>query len=127
MMGSPYPLGTAVREQLKDSYSDTGRPSIDPELLLHICSDRQFVPHQQACGRLARASGMALVHRARFRSEDSTFLQLFEEWPWAFPGIGAVRSDVRTHCRPVIRRDLDKCWLMRLFTHALTPVKFSLF
>ena len=36
MMGSPYPLGTAVREQLKDSYSDTGRPSIDPELLLHI-------------------------------------------------------------------------------------------
>ena len=34
MMGSPYPLGTAVREQLKDSYSDTGRPSIDPELLL---------------------------------------------------------------------------------------------
>ena len=25
-----------VREQLKDSYSDTGRPSIDPELLLRI-------------------------------------------------------------------------------------------
>src|SRR6201987_3094587 len=25
-----------VRQQLKDSYSDTGRPSIDPELLLRI-------------------------------------------------------------------------------------------
>ena len=25
-----------VREQLKESYSDTGRPSIDPELLLRI-------------------------------------------------------------------------------------------
>ncbi|MGA8305467.1 MAG: transposase, partial [Candidatus Acidiferrales bacterium] len=25
-----------VREQLQDSYSDTGRPSIDPELLLRI-------------------------------------------------------------------------------------------
>src|ERR1700739_3725129 len=25
-----------VRERLKDSYSDTGRPSIDPELLLRI-------------------------------------------------------------------------------------------
>ena len=25
-----------VRQQLKDSYSETGRPSIDPELLLRI-------------------------------------------------------------------------------------------
>jgi transposase len=25
-----------IREKLKDSYSDTGRPSIDPELLLRI-------------------------------------------------------------------------------------------
>ncbi|HXW91157.1 MAG TPA: hypothetical protein VEK33_11475 [Terriglobales bacterium] len=27
-----------VRQQLKDSYSETGRPSIDPELLLRILS-----------------------------------------------------------------------------------------
>jgi hypothetical protein len=26
-----------VRQQLKDSYSETGRPSIDPELLLAFC------------------------------------------------------------------------------------------
>src|SRR5437667_279213 len=29
-------FGGFVREQLKDSYSETGRPSIDPELLLRI-------------------------------------------------------------------------------------------
>ena len=28
-----------VREKLKESYSDTGRPSIDPELLLRIFSE----------------------------------------------------------------------------------------
>jgi transposase len=40
---SPHPriqqahqLCRVVRERLKDSYSDTGRPSIDPELLLRI-------------------------------------------------------------------------------------------
>jgi transposase len=42
-----------VREKLKDSYSDTGRPSIDPELLLRILligylygvtSERKLVP-----------------------------------------------------------------------------------
>jgi len=27
-----------VRQQLKDSYSETGRPSIDPELLLRMSS-----------------------------------------------------------------------------------------
>jgi hypothetical protein len=26
----------SVRQQLKDSYSETGRPSVDPELLLRI-------------------------------------------------------------------------------------------
>jgi transposase len=29
-----------VRQQLKDSYSETGRPSIDPELLLHETSKK---------------------------------------------------------------------------------------
>ncbi len=64
-----------VRQQLKDSYSETGRPSIDPELLLRILligylygitSERKFV------GGTAHASGVALVHRSRFRSGDST-------------------------------------------------------
>ena len=65
-----------VREKLKESYSDTGRPSIDPELLLRILligylygitSERKLVEE------LRIASGVALVYRAwasirRFRT-----------------------------------------------------------
>jgi hypothetical protein len=56
-----------VREELKESYSDTGRPSIDPELLLRILligylygisSERKLVEE------LSHASSMALVHRS---------------------------------------------------------------
>jgi transposase len=36
-----------VREQLKNSYSETGRPSIDPELLLQHPVDWLFVWHHQ--------------------------------------------------------------------------------
>ena len=32
-----------VRQQLKDSYSETGRPSIDPELLLRILAGGQHL------------------------------------------------------------------------------------
>ena len=47
-----------VRQQLKDSYSETGRPSIDPELLLRILligylyaitSERKLVQRNWAC------------------------------------------------------------------------------
>ena len=36
-----------IHERLKYSYSDTGRPSIDPELLLRNSADWLFVWHQQ--------------------------------------------------------------------------------
>ncbi|MBZ5689360.1 MAG: hypothetical protein LAP86_30530 [Acidobacteriia bacterium] len=36
-----------VREQLKDSYSENGRPSIDPELLLHILLGGLSLRHHQ--------------------------------------------------------------------------------
>jgi transposase len=57
-----------VRKRLKASYSDTGRPSIDPELLLRIlplviCTAS---PAAQAGGRAAHAPGLALVHRPGF-------------------------------------------------------------
>src|ERR1019366_1737552 len=57
-----------VRQQLKDSYSETGRPSIDPELLLRILligylygisSERKLVEE-------LRASGVAMVHGTGF-------------------------------------------------------------
>ena len=38
---------TVVREKLEDSYSETGRPSIDPELLLRILLDRLSVRYHQ--------------------------------------------------------------------------------
>lgn len=43
-----------VREQLKDSYSDTGRPSIDPELLLRIVRSR--VAHRTGSGESSRGT-----------------------------------------------------------------------
>jgi hypothetical protein len=55
-----------VREQLRDSYSDTGRPSIDPEVLLRILLLGLPVWHHrrtQARARTAHAPGVALVHR----------------------------------------------------------------
>src|SRR5215472_11853734 len=64
-----------VREQLEDSYSETGRPSIDPELLLRILligylygitSERKLVeePRMHLAWRWFRGPG--------FRSRDST-------------------------------------------------------
>src|SRR6266404_3386558 len=55
-----------VREKLKASYSNTGRPSIDPELLLRILLIGYLWHHQrtQAGGGTAHASGVALVHRS---------------------------------------------------------------
>ena len=51
-----------VRKRLKDSYSETGRPSIDPELLLRILligylygvsSERKLVEEPRECIALA--------------------------------------------------------------------------
>ena len=68
-----------VRERLKDSYSETGRPSIDPELSAAHPADWLSVRHHQrtqAGGRTAHASGLALVHRIGLRSGDSASLHL---------------------------------------------------
>src|ERR1035438_7099441 len=81
-----------VREKLKDSYSDTGRPSIDPELLLRILligylygitSERKLVEE-------LRASGVALVHRSGLRSGNPASLHVLEEPARAIPGIETV-------------------------------------
>jgi hypothetical protein len=62
-----------VRERLKDSYSDTGRPSIDPELLLRI-----LWPHASQLGWCAETSyrsmelslRQTLPRRAAFRESS---------------------------------------------------------
>jgi hypothetical protein len=56
-----------VREELKESYSDTGRPSVDPELLLRILLIGYLygiTSEPKTGGRVAHASSMALVHRS---------------------------------------------------------------
>ena len=58
-----------VREKLKDSYSGTGRPSIDPELLLRIL-------------------------RIGIRSGDSASLHVLQESAREIPGVEAVRATV---------------------------------
>src|SRR5437764_14828235 len=76
-----------VRERLKDSYSENGRPSIDPELLLRILligylygitSERRLVEELRM---------VALVHRAGLRPGDPASLHVFEKPPWTVSGI----------------------------------------
>ena len=70
-----------VREKLKDSYSDTGRPSIDPELLLGILligylygvtSERKLVEELQMHLAQCRFTGLS-------RSRDSPSLHVLQE------------------------------------------------
>src|ERR1700739_2170430 len=88
-----------VREKLKDSYSDTGRPSIDPELLLRILligylygvtSERKLVEELQMHLAWRWFTGLSfdqeIPHHSTFsknrhgRFQESTlFQQLFEQ------------------------------------------------
>ena len=82
-----------VREKLKESYSDTGRPSIDPELLLRILLIGYLygVTSERKLGRgTAHASGVALVHRSGFRSGDSASLHVLEESARKISGVEVV-------------------------------------
>jgi hypothetical protein len=82
-----------VRRQLKDSYSETGRPSIDPELLLRMLLIGYLLRHQQraqAGGGTAHAPGVALVHGLGFRSGNPPSLHVLEKPARAVSGIEAV-------------------------------------
>ena len=88
-----------VREKLKDSYSDTGRPSIDPELLLRILligylygvtSERKLVEELQMHLAWRWFTGLSfdqeIPHHSTFSKnrhgrfqESNLFQQLFEE------------------------------------------------
>src|ERR1700740_3097938 len=88
-----------VREKLKDSYSDTGRPSIDPEVLLRILligylygvtSERKLVEELQMHLAWRWFTGLSfdqeIPHHSTFSKnrhgrflESNLFQQLFEE------------------------------------------------
>jgi hypothetical protein len=56
-----------VREQLQESYSDTGRPSIDPELLLRILLNRYLPLYRSRQGRHRLTQPRVKIHTARTR------------------------------------------------------------
>src|SRR6202047_1312560 len=102
-----------VREKLKDSYSETGRPSIDPELLLRILligylygvsSERKLVEelrmHLAWRWFTGLGFGQEVPHHSTFsknrhgRFQESTvFEQLFEEVVAQCLAVGLVRGD----------------------------------
>ena len=86
-----------VHERLRASYSETGRPSIDPELLLRILligylygitSERKLVEE------LRMHLAWRLVHRSGFRSRDPASLHVLEKPARTVSGIEAVRAVV---------------------------------
>ena len=84
-----------VRERLKDSYSDTGRPSVDPELLLRMLLIGYLygiTNRAQTGRRVGHASGLALVHGAGFSSADSASFHLLQEPPRTVSRVEAVRA-----------------------------------
>src|SRR5271156_1609083 len=102
-----------VREKLKDSYSDTGRPSIDPELLLRILligylygvtSERKLVEELRMHLAWRWFTGLGfdqeIPHHSTFSKnrhgrfqESKLFEQLFEEIVARCLEAGLVRGD----------------------------------
>ena len=102
-----------VREQLKDSYSDTGRPSVDPELLLRILligylygitSERKLVEDlgMHLAWRWFTGLGFdqEIPHHSTFSKnrhgrfqESKLFEQLFERIVKQCMAVGLVRGD----------------------------------
>ena len=102
-----------VREQLKQSYSDTGRPSIDPELLLRILligylygisSERKLVEELRMHLAWRWFTGLGfdeeVPHHSTFSKnrhgrfqESKLFEQLFEEVVARCLAVGLVRGD----------------------------------
>ena len=102
-----------VREQLKDSYSDTGRPSIDPELLLRILligylygitSERKLVEELRMHLAWRWFTGLGfdqeIPHHSTFSKnrhgrfqESKLFEQLFEQIVKQCMEVGLVRGD----------------------------------
>src|SRR5580692_9217966 len=104
---------TFVREKLQDSYSETGRPSIDPELLLRILligylygitSERKLVEELRMHLAWRWFTGLGfdqeIPHHSTFSKnrhgrfqESKVFEQLFEETVAQCLSVGLVRGE----------------------------------
>src|ERR1700686_4492739 len=96
-----------IRAKLKNSYSDTGRPSIDPELLLRmllvgylygVTSERKLVEELR----------MHLAWRWFLRSGDSAPLHVFQEPARTFSRIESVSRVVRGDRESVCGRRISE-------------------
>src|ERR1039458_1365638 len=67
-----------VRQQLKDSYSETGRPSIDPELLLRMHLAWRWFTGLGFDQEIPHHSTFSKNRHGRFQ-ESKLFEQLFEQ------------------------------------------------
>jgi transposase len=117
-----------VRERLKDSYSETGRPSIDPELLLRILligylygvsSERRLVEELRMHLAWRWFTGLGfdqeVPHPSTFsknrhgRFQESTvFEQLFEEVVAQCLAVGLVRGDKLSVDRTFVEANASK-------------------
>ena len=94
-----------VREKLKDSYSDTGRPSIDPELLLRILligylygitSERKLVEELRMHLAWRWFTGLGSIKRSHITLH--------------FPRIGTDGSRSRSCSRSCLNRSCASAW-----------------
>jgi len=85
-----------VREKLKDSYSETGRPSIDPELLLRILligylygitSERKLVEELRMHLAWRCFTGLS------FDRGNSVSLHVFQEPPWSVSRVELISTN----------------------------------
>jgi transposase len=108
-----------VREKLKESYGEIGRPSIDPELLLRILligylygitSERKLVEELRMHLAWRWFTGLGfdqeIPHHSTFSKnrhgrfqESKLFEQLFEEIVRQCVEVGLVQGDNQTTCR----------------------------
>ena len=86
-----------VRERLKTFYSSTGRPSIDPEVLLApVAGGLSLRDYQRAAfaGRSEDASGLSLVHTAGLGPGDSRPLDVFQEPARTLSPVGHISRGI---------------------------------
>ena len=90
---------SSIREHLKPFYSETGRPSIDPELMIRMLMVGYCMgirSERRLCDEVhLNLACLSLVLPAGARWRRARPLDLLEEPPWSFPRQRPVAPPVR--------------------------------